>query len=262
MMKKVLFFSVVFYLTSSFGILVVDEYSVIKVIGGIKRTKSNKNLFTGDKILSNEKLTFEQSTSKAALISKEKGRFMLNSSPSGIVREGLLPAMNNVSSRAGAMLNALDLEKHFSDRYLVLSGYCLEISPAAFPMDDTHFFFLRFDYEGESVSKKLRFDGNKLILEAGEILKIDGKTINLKPGTKMELVYRNTADKTSQTVSVFEPVFTDEKALKDECKLIIKELSQESDESKKEHLLAYVTENYGKPYQDNWTVWLKQNLGI
>jgi hypothetical protein len=261
-MKKVIFFSIVFYITSSFGVLVIDEYSVIKVIGGIKHTKSNKSLYTGDKVLSNEKLTFEQNTSKAALISKEKGRFMLNSSPSGVVKEGLLPAMNNVSSRAGAMLNALDMEKHFSDKYLVLSGYEIEISPAAFPMDENHFFFLRYDYNGESISKRLPYKGNKLLIDAGEVLKIDGKSIGLKEGAKMELVYRSSADKTSQSVSVFEPVFADEKNLAMECKLILKELEGQAAEAQKEQLLAYVSENYGKPNQQNWEIWLKQNLGI
>ncbi|MGV3632649.1 MAG: hypothetical protein ACO1O6_15690 [Bacteroidota bacterium] len=261
-MKKIFFFSAVFYITSSFGVLVIDEYSVIKVIGGIKHTKSNKALYTGDKVLSNEKLTFEQNTSKAALISKEKGRFMLNSSPTGIVKEGLLPAMNNVSSRAGAMLNAMDLEKHFSDKYLVLSGYELEISPSAFPMDENHFFFLRYDYKGESISKRMTHDGSKLIINPSEVLKIDGKSINLADGTKMELVYRSSQDKTSQSLSVFEPVFADEKVLAAECRLILKELAGESPEAQKEHLLAYVSENYGKPNQQNWEMWLKQNLGI
>ncbi|MCE3295873.1 MAG: hypothetical protein K0R65_1587 [Crocinitomicaceae bacterium] len=261
-MKHVIFFSVVFYITSSFGILVVDEYSVIKVIGGIKHSKNNKALYTGDKVLSNEKLTFAQNTSKAALISKEKGRFMLNSSPSGMVTEGLLPAMNNVSSRAGAMLNAIDLEKHFSDTYLVLSGYEIEISPAAFPMDADHFFFLRYDYKGETISKKLPYKGNKLMIDGAEVLKIDGKSIELKEGSKMELVYRSSADKTSHSLSVFQPVFADEKNLALECKLILNELSGQSVESQKEQLLAYVTENYGKPHQQNWEMWLKQNLGI
>jgi hypothetical protein len=261
-MKKVIFFSIVFYITSSFGVLVIDEYNVIKVIGGIKHTKNNKALYTGDKVLSNEKLTFEQNTSKAALISKEKGRFMLNSSPTGIVKEGLLPAMNNVSSRAGAMLNALDLEKHFSDKYLVLSGYEIEISPAAFPMDDNHFFFLRYDYQGESISKKLPYKGSKLLIDGGEVLKIDGKSIGLQEGAKMELVYRSSADKTSRSVSVFEPVFADEKNLAMECKLILKELEGQAAGDQKEQLLAYVTENYGKPNQQNWEIWLKQNLGI
>ncbi len=261
-MKKVLFFSVVFYITSSFGVLVIDEYSVIKVIGGIKHTRNNKALYTGDKVLSNEKLTFEQNTSKAALISKEKGRFMLNSSPSGVVKEGLLPAMNNVSSRAGAMLNALDLEKHFSDKYLVLSGYEIEISPAAFPMDDSHFFFLRYDYKGESISKKLPSKGSKLLIDGTEVLKIDGKAVSLKEGTKMELVYRSSQDKTSHSLSVFEPVFADEKNLAMECKLILKEIEGLSAEAQKEQLLAYVTENYGKPNQQNWEMWLKQNLGL
>lgn len=262
-MKSLFLILVVSYISSSFGILVIDEYSVIKVIGGIKHAKTNKALFTGDKVLSNEKLKFVETSSKAALISKQKGRFMLNPSPSGTVKEGLLPAMNNVSSRAGALLNALDLKKHFAEKYLILSSYEVEVSATAYPMDDDHFFFLRFTYNGEEVSKKLSFTGNKLKLNSDEILKVDGKAITLKEGTKVELIYRNAPEKSSESVAVFEPVFANEKALITECKLIISELGKDADaETKKEQLLAYLTENYGKPNQENFNNWIKHNVGI
>lgn len=262
-MKRIVLVLLVCYISSSFGELVVDEFSVIKVIGGIKHAKTNKALFTGDKVYSNEKLKFAESSSKAALISKEKGRFMLNANPSGTVKEGLLPAMNNVSSRAGALLNSVDIKKHFADKYLILSGYEVEISSVSYPMDADHFFYLKFNYNGEEISKKLSFSEGKLKLDQSEILKIDGKSISLKEGTKVELVYRNAKDKTSESLAVFEPVFTNEKALKDECKLIVSELGADANaEIKKDQLLAYLTENYGKPNQENFNNWLKQNLGI
>ncbi len=262
-MKNIIILLFVFLICSSFGRLVIDEYSVIKVIGGIKHTKNNKALFTGDKVLSNEKLKFAENSSKAALISKQKGRFMLQASVSGTVNEGLLPALSNVSSRAGALLNTIDLKNHFADKFLVLNGCSIQISSSSFPMNDENFFFLRFDYNGEEISKKLSFNGDNLLLKADEILKIDGKAITLKAGTKVALMYRNAKDETSAAISVFEPVFVNEKVLKDECKLIIYELGNELDsESKKEQILAYLTENYGKPHQENLNSWLKQNFAL
>jgi hypothetical protein len=262
-MKNIFVLAVIFIISSSFGRLIIDEFSVIKVIGDIKHSKSNKALFTGDKVFSNEKLKFAQNTSKAALINKDKGRFMLQHTESGTVSAGLMPALNNVSSRAGALLNAIDLKKHFEDKYLILNGYEIEISSKSFPMDEKNFFFLRFDYKGEEISKKISFKENKLLLNPDEILKIDGKAISLKEGTKMSLNYRNSSDNTSTQISVFEPVFVNEKILKDECKLIAFELGSETNsESKKEHILAYLTENYGKAHQESLYNWLKQNLGI
>ena len=262
-MKNLISLIFVFIICSSFGELVIDEYSVIKVIGGIKHSKNNKSLFTGDKVLSNEKLKFEENSSKAALISKLKGRFMLQASASGTVNEGLLPALSNVSSRAGALLNTIDLQNHFVDKFLVLKGCSIQISSSSFPMNEENFFFLRFDNNGEEISKKLSFSEDNLLFKADEILKVDGKAISLKVGTKVALMYRNANDGTSTKISVFEPIFVNEKVLKDECKLIIYELGNELDsETKKEQILAYLTENYGKPHQENLNSWLKQNFAL
>lgn len=262
-MKIHIFFISIFIICSSFGPLLVDEYSVIKVIGDIKHLKSNKTLFTGDKVLSNEKLKFAQNTSKAALISKDKGRFMLQHTASGTVSAGLMPALNNVSSRAGALLNEVDIKNHFDSKFLILSGCSIEIASKTFPMDESNFFFLRFNHKGEEISKKLNFEGNKINFNASDILKIDGKEISLKEGTKMALMYRNSSENTSKEMAIFEAVFVNEKVLKDECKLILNELGKDTTkDSKLEHILAYLTENYGKPNQENLSNWLKLNLGL
>lgn len=261
MRKLVLIFSAAI-ICSSFIPYTIDVYSVIKVIGTIKHASNNKALFTGDKVQSNEKLLFASNQSKAALVSRERGRLMLNATASGTVSEGLMPALSNVSSRSGALMNAVDLNKHFRDKYLILSGYEVEINPTTFPMDEDHFFFLRFMYNGEEISKRLAFSDNKLIMNVTEILKVDGKPISLKQGSTAELVYRNAIDKTSETHATFEPVFTDEKTLVNECKLIVYEIGETNAESTREQLLSYITENYGKPLNSNFNLWLKTNLGI
>lgn len=260
-MKKLIVLSLIAFLFASFGIYKVDEYSVIKVIGGITHVKNNQALFTGDKILSNERLKFTTEQSRAALVNKTKGRLMLRPSKSGTVQEGLMPALTNVSSRSGALINALDIKNHFSERYLILPDYHIEMNPKSYPMDKEHFFFLRFNYEGESISKKLPFAENQLQLKANEILKIDGIPIHLEEGTPFELVYRNNTTKSSETLAKFEPVFAKEKELKAECQLILHEFGENlSAQEKKEQILAYLTENYGKPHRDNLDIWLAKNF--
>lgn len=262
-MKQLLCLAIIFIINTSFIPLALNEYSVIKVIGGIYHTANNKALFTGDKILSNEKLVFSSQQSKAAIISKDKGRFMLTASATGVVNEGLMPALANISSRSGALINSMDLKKHFSDKYLILSGYEVEIGLKSFPMDDNHFFFLRFKYKGEIISKKIPFVGNKIKIDPIEILKVDGRPITLDEGTKAELVYRKNIEKTSELVAEFEPVFTDEKNLKNECKLIISEGAEnQTNGDKKDQIFAYLTENYGKPLQENLALWLSINLNL
>lgn len=261
-MSKLLIIFCVAFMCSSFHSRVVDVYSVIKVMGNIKKV-NNKALATGDKVLSDEKLIFANDQSKAALISKEKGRLMLVATASGKVSEGLMPALSNVSSRAGGLNNAIDLENHFAGKYLILNDYEVEINSTTFPMNESKFFFLRFNYNGEEISKKLLFAGNKLKMSASEILKVDGKPIVLKEGTTAQLVYRNSIDKSSEVIATFEPIFTDEKNLKKECQLIVYEIGKgASAEDTRTQIFAYLTENYGKPLYTNFNQWVKVNLGL
>lgn len=261
-MKKLFLIISAAFICSSFHTFKVDVYSVIKVIGNIKNA-NNKALSTGDKISSDEKLSFANNQSKAAIVSKEKGRLILVATASGKVSEGLMPALSNVSSRSGALNNAIDLSNHFSGKYLILSNYEVEINSSSFPMTNDKFFFLRFKFNGEEISKKLSFENNKLKMNASEILKIDGKAITLTEGTQVQLVYRNVVDKTSEIVATFEPIFTNEKTLKNECKLIAYELG--SDAHKEEtyaQIFSYLSENYGKPLQSNFNQWVKSNLEL
>ena len=87
----------------------LDSYKVIKVDGRIIFQTSGKDMHTGDQFASNEKLNFKSQDSRAAVISKQKGRFVLTPSTKSSSASKLLPAMNNVSSRAGALINAIDL---------------------------------------------------------------------------------------------------------------------------------------------------------
>lgn len=261
-MKKLIIIIGAAFICSSFHSLKVDVYSVIKVIGNIKNA-NNEALSTGDKISSNEKLLFASNQSKAAIVSKEKGRLMLVASASGKVSEGLMPALSNVSSRSGALNNTIDLTNHFAGKYLILSNYEVEINASSFPMNNENFFFLRFNYKGEDISKKLSFENNKLKMNASEILKIDGKSIALAEGTQVQLIYRNTKAKTSETIATFEPIFADEKILKSECKLIAYELGTDiNKEEKHAQIFSYLSENYGKPLQTNFNQWIKFNLDI
>ena len=261
-MNKSLIILCIAFFCSSFHSRKIDVYSVIKVMGNIKNA-SNKALATGDKVLSDEKLFFANDQCKAALISKEKGRLMLIATSSGKVSEGLMPALSNVSSRSGALNNAIDLMNHFVGKYLILSSYEVEINATTFPMNENKFFFLRFSYKGEEISKKLSFENNKLKMSASEILKIDGKSIVLKEGTTAQLVYRNSIDKSSEIIATFEPIFADEKSLKKECQLIVYEIGSVSNaEETRTQIFTYLSENYGKPLHSNFNQWVKTNLGI
>lgn len=234
----------------------VDEYKVIKVTGKILYKNSGKEMSTGDIFKSDAPLKFSTENSRAAVISKLKGRFVL-APPSKSQKTNLVPAVNNISSRSGAIVNELDLKNHFSGNYLILDRVELPISESTFPQDKEHFFFLSYQYKGEKIAKKLPSDGNKMILDKSEIFSIDDKPI-APFNTEMALFYRNASTKENMAISKFNPVFPDNESLRKEVKVILNEYSEKTDEKKFNEIKGYLTEFYGKPYDDNLREWLNQ----
>lgn len=237
-----------------------DTYKVIKVNGQIIYVKSGSSMKMGDVFAPSTSLKFKTNESRAAVISKIKGRFILTQGASG-ARSNLLPAMNNISSRAGALLNIIDLKNHFQGKYVILGEMLLTIGKDAFPMDDKHFFFLRFDYNGEVINKRLPIKDGKLVLNRDEIYKIDGKAIE-GDVKEMTLYYRDNEKKANNKINSFNPVFPDISLLKDELNIIISEYSEKDADKKKSEITSYINEFYGKPDKDNLAEFLKKEFSL
>lgn len=232
----------------------VDEYRVIKVNGQIIYKKTGRDMSTGDVFKSDLPLVFKTESSHAAIISKIKGRFVLSQANTGS-KTNLVPAVNNMSSRSGAIINELDVKNHFSGKYLILNKVEVDISPKAYTQDASHFFFLQYQYEGEKIMKKLGSIENKLVLNEEEIFTIDGNrvpTIN----TEMTLYYRDATEKRNVFVSKFEPIFPNSEELALELDVIMLEFQGESEEKKFDEVKSYLNEFYGKPQDENLKEWL------
>src|SRR5690606_9997203 len=117
-----------------------DQYKVIKVDGQIVFQKTNTDMKMGDIFMPGTVLDFRTPQSRAAVISQIKGRFVLSASEQG--QTNILPAANNVSSRSGALINLIDLQNHFSGKYLVIGKMELQLGKEAFPMNESNFFYL------------------------------------------------------------------------------------------------------------------------
>lgn len=238
-----------------------DTYKVIKVNGKIIYVKSGSSMKMGDVFAPATTLRFATAESRAAIISKIKGRFILTQGKGG-QRSNLLPAMNNISSRAGALLNIIDLQNHFQGKYVILGEMKLTIGKDAFPMDKDHFFYLRYDYEGETINKKLPVEDGKLVLERDEIYKVDGEGIDGTKVKEMTLFYRDNEKKTSSKINSFNPIFPDIKLLKEELNIIISEYSDKDGDKKKSEITSYINEFYGKPDKDNLAEFLKAEFEL
>jgi hypothetical protein len=242
---------------------VADNFKVIKVDGKISFVKTGKDMTSGDQFLSDEKLKFSTQDARAAVISKINGRFVLTPDAKGGTAANLVPAMSNVDTRSGALINALDLKNHFADRYLLLKELELKINKDVYPMSATNFFYLQYEYNGEKVAKKLdKYKDDVLELTASYIFTIDGKAVAIPRETSVSLYYRDDINKKSSKINDFVLVVPNDKELADELKIIVGELGNKSVEEKKAEVSAYLYEFYGKPQKENLDDWLKNNMSM
>lgn len=234
-----------------------DKYKVIKVDGKIIFENTRENMKKGDIFLSGMALSFETPQSRAAVISSIKGRFVLSASQKGQTK--ILPAANNISSRAGALINMIDLQNHFSGNYLVLGKSELQLGQEAFPMNDESFFYLTYTHNDEQIRKKLSSVEDRLILDKDEIFKIDGAAIPIED-KKMTLYYRT--DGKSTKVNTFTPVFPNLDDLKEEVQIILSEYEDKENSVKIKEVTSYLNEFYGNPQKEDLAIWMKKEFSI
>ncbi|MBI5218299.1 MAG: hypothetical protein HY958_05155 [Bacteroidia bacterium] len=239
-----------------------DNYTVIKANGKIVIVESNKALVTGVSFNDNNKLDFETSDARAAVMSPGKGRFVLMQNKSGIAyaKANLTPSMSNISSRGGILSNKIDMENHFSGKYVILNKIGLKINSNAFPMDEEHFFYIQYEYKGEKINKKLPYKNDTLIIDRAELFTIDGWPIPNPNIPDMDILYMNKKDGgKSIKINSFNPVFPNLEDLKKEIEIILESSKKLSSEEKIQTVLSYINEMYGKPDKDNVAQWLKKN---
>lgn len=240
-----------------------ESFKVIRVNGTIVNEKSNSNLSAGSVFTDNDKLTFGNSSSRAAVINS-KGRYILasNSSANAYAKSFLTPAMSNMSSRSGAIVNIVDLKNHFSGNYLIFKTSEVKISKDNFPMDENHFFFIRYDYKGESINKQLKFVSDTLVINKSELMMINGIPIPNPNVKNMKIFYFDKIKNIPTEIGAFNPVFVNEDELKTEVSILIEGIPSKTKGQKIDEVLSYINDFYGKPDKENLTEWLESNFKL
>lgn len=236
------------------GSIQAQEYKVLKVIGGIDYKSSGDPMQTGDQYNEKQELKYKSNQSKAFLFHPSAGRKVL-AEQNGTM--GLTPAMANVSSRAGALVNALDVQKYFSGNVLVLGKSEVEIPEGVYPQDEGHFFHLEYAYSEETIQKKLPAEGNKLILDAQAIFMIDGTKMAIPESSPVKLWYRDASKGESVLISEFVLVTPSEDQTKEEIDLLLADRTS-TDDAFTNDAMAYLTEAYGKIEKSTLQAWLSQ----
>jgi len=243
-----------------------QDYKVIHVNGTIVAQSTKSNLARGTAFGEKEKFQYKSDGARAVVINTKKGqRYILKGSPAdaGYHNANLTPSAGNISSRAGGLNNRLDLRNHFDGKYVILGELKVVINSSAFPMDNDHFFYINYLYQGESINKRLSFNGDTLIINKDSLLRVDGKPIRNEDITEMKLYYYSKVDgKVTPTVvsSTFYPVFPEEAALKEEVEIVADAMKGQSDTEIVNAIASYITDVYGKSNKENVAHWYHANF--
>ena len=245
------------------GIQSQTSYKVIKVNGKIQYVRTGSNMSLGDVFAEDEDLSFDAPNSRAAVINPEKGRFILtpeSASQLSGARSNFLPAISNISTRGGALNSLNDIQNQFTGPIAIIHTASWHLNPYQFPMDENSFFYLQFQYKGETINKKLDFEENNLIFSRNEILRVDGKSIPAADNPTTFLYYYS-ADG-SQFISSFDLIFPDSEMFKSEARIILHELNDQEYSRKVNELSGYLFEFYGKPDKEDVMLFLEKDFGL
>jgi hypothetical protein len=174
----------------------------------------------------------------------------------------LLPAMANVASRSGALINTHDFTNYFRDKFLVLDSMKIEISPNVYTVGPSTFFYLEYEYNSEIIRKKLKATDNKIELIVANIFTIDGIKKSIPSETKMSINYGNEIDHTKIKLGEFTLISPNSKELSKEVQIIIEKLKGAPIKEVKSNVTSYLSEFYGKVQKNNVDQWLTDNMNL
>ena len=268
-MKNILFVILCIFSTSAFG---QELFHIIHVKGEVTVKKSGKRIVRGDKISSNEEIVFASKQDMMAALSSKKGRIIIkpdmeapeDSELSSFLKDFVTAASGKLSTR-GVQVNLLDLQNHFEGDYLVLGGRsAIALSPKAFPLNDKSFFYLRYEYMGEVINKKLSSSSDSLVFIESEIYKVDDKPIDKSKVADMTLFYYESEWEHSQKINTIYPIFPPDSEVVPGVQILIDTLkkSNYTDDTIKDEIEAYLTDIYGKIHSSNLNKWLKMNFNL
>lgn len=276
--------------------LSAQEYHTIRVNGTIMLVEKNAELERGTIFGEADSLVFKSYNSLATVVHPNKGRFILR--PDNVdlayakasytpalsniqsrtidadfseeyddidmtkVKASFAPAITNVSSRGSKLMNLDELQNHFHGTYALVDDIKLQINPEKFPMTEERFFFIRYEIEREPIFKQLNAEDNTLIIKKNELFKVDGEPIpNPTVVEEMEVWYMERDNDNNITyIGTFEPVFVNNKDLREEVSIILEVFQDKSRDELLAEILSFINEFYGKPNRNSVEVWLSKEM--
>lgn len=199
-------------------------YQVLHLKGEIIRVKDGELLKPGDKLDASEKINFMSKDAMAAVLSADKGRYIIKANESTekqsdliyVLKSAMAPVKGGMSTRAAGINNLVDFQLYFGQVPYVWAGdqIRLDVSSQAFPMNEKKFFYIQYDLNGESMNKMLTYDDDELIMEKDKLFLIDERAVSPADIDNYKLFYYDSTKEESSLITEIDFVLIDAKTLK------------------------------------------------
>ena len=263
MRKYIVFLLLVFCVRITYA---QDTFTVIKVSGNIIIERTGSQLGIGTSFSQNENLVFKVPDSRAAVINPQRGRFLLTSQNSVEFRSSksnYLPSAAKISTRAvGFGTRTSDLKNNLEGSFVILDENKLVIDTIVYPMASRKYFFIKYDYNNNTINKKLAFTKDTLIIKRNELLTVGGTVIPKPQINQMQLIYFKEGENGSTAVASFTPVFPDPDVFKKEIKIIVDQMEMNPYTDKFREISTFIRDFYGKVDENSLKGWLKYNFHL
>lgn len=266
-MKQMLFILAFFLSLTQLLCAQSEKYSVLNVAGQIKVKTSDNLLAKGDIISSEDQVVFMASNAMAAVFSPSKGRFTLKpkadqkggSEYLAFVKNSIIPATQVLAAREvnvpGYVAPDLD-DEICGGKLLVLPGTTVAATEA-FALDESHFFFIRMEWAGQEISKRLSQSARTFNLDPKEILMVDEKSVSASELSNFRLFHYNAATKNATLVCPMAPQFPDVVEVEAEARILVEasRMNHLAENHIQEEVKGYLTDYYGHPTEAAFQAW-------
>lgn len=189
-----------------------NEYTVVKVKGKIKLMPGEILLKAGSKIKDSQKVAFQTAGAAALVVHPRKGEFVLKQKQAGtgqsigkalqsMVSNCLQLTKRTVATRSFVWIQGKDIKKNFGPEPIIISNdTSFVINSEKYPMSTEAYFYLNYQYRGESINKTLDYEAERLYISPKKIFTVDGNPIDEAETSQLRLYYYRESSKTAEFI--------------------------------------------------------------
>jgi len=243
-----------------------DCYLVLFVKGRILKLNSNQPIKKQDLICTEDSIYFEDADASARVFLINKGIFTIKQRSNrnqknelfGVIKKFLSPVIGKLSTRGDGRL----FEDEFGDSYLIINQARIDISFLKYPVSERDFFFIRYIYKDDTISKKLEVQNDSLILDSKIFLPLVDLSENIFINASLYYYSKNKGE--FNRVHQFNIKLYQQVELQSELEILINELKTHNAESNliKSTVETYLYESYGYVNRYDLNKWLSINFGV